>query len=315
MPKLISVIIPTYRRLAMLRQALQSVVAQDYRDIEIIVVDDHSEDDTPSITKEFPNVVFYQNSTNRGPGYSRKIGLSKCHGDYVVFLDDDDYYIDYSFFSRAIQILSAESEYVFVAAGAKTFNPQTSQYEDKMLNIQGEIDAVDYLGGFSSRYDVPLTFSTIFSYEGLSKCGIPTMEMVNHMPMIMRCLQSGKVYFLNEIVGVYRIHGNNISSCISSSFLIDNLKEKLSTYHMIKSKQLFNEYDQWWLEQLKTTVSYYVYGSHPTMREYRKVYKWCMDNSENKEDVKKAMRPYMSFLIDDRICKCKRKVKKILGIK
>ena len=51
MPELISVIIPTYRRLEMLREAIQSVKAQDYPNIEIIVVDDHSGDGTSTIAE------------------------------------------------------------------------------------------------------------------------------------------------------------------------------------------------------------------------------------------------------------------------
>lgn len=315
MPKLISVIIPTYRRLEMLREAIESVKAQDYPNIEIIVVDDHSNDDTPSIVKSFPEIQFYENATNMGPGFSRRFGLSKCHGKYVVFLDDDDFYTDYSFFSHAISCFSSEKSCVLVAASAKSMNQETMKCENRILNVNGKMNAVDYLCGFASEYDVPLTFSTIFSYKHLVDCGVLNMEMVNHMPMIMRCLQLGEVFFLKEVVGIYRMHSSNISSCISSSFLIDNLKEKLEIYSMIKDKQLFLYYDQWWLEQVKTTVSYYVYGSHPAMADYRKVRKWCMENSSDKASVEALFRQYTEFLVDDKICAFKRKIKKMLGMK
>lgn len=315
MSELISVIIPTYRRLEMLREAIQSVKAQDYPNIEIIVVDDHSEDDTPSITETFPEIQFYENSSNKGPGLCRRFGLSKCHGKYVVFLDDDDFYTDYSFFSRAVSVFSSGESSVFVAASAKSVNQETIQCEDRILNVSGKMNAVDYLCGFAYKYDVPLTFSTIFSYERLVDCGVLGMKMVNHMPMIMRCLQSGEVFFLEGVVGTYRLHSSNISSRISSSFLIDNLKEKLEIYSIIKGRQLFLGYDQWWLEQVKITVSYYVYGSHPAMADYRKVRKWCIENSSDKASVEALFRQYTEFLIDDKICAFKRKIKKILGLK
>ena len=315
MPELISVIIPTYRRLEMLREAIESVKAQDYPNIEIIVVDDHSNDATPSIVKAFPEIQFYENATNKGPGFSRRFGLSQCHGKYVVFLDDDDFYTDYSFFSRAVSIFSTGRNYVFVAASAKSLNQETMQYEDRILNVNSKMNAVDYLCGFSSEYDAPLTFSTIFSHKHLVDCGVLNMEMVNHMPMIMRCLQSGEVYFLKEVVGIYRMHCSNISSSISSSFLIDNLKEKLEIYSIIKDKKLFLCYDQWWLEQIKTTVSYYVYGSHPALTDYSKVRKWCIENSSDKASVEALFRQYTEYLVDDRICAFKRKIKKMLGLK
>lgn len=162
MPELISVIIPTYRRLKMLREAILSVKAQDYPNIEIIVVDDHSGDDTPSIVKTFPDIKFFENASNKGPGFSRRFGLSKCHGRYVVFLDDDDYYIDHSFFSHAVSLFSSDANFVLVAASAKSLNEDTKQCEDRILNVNGKMNAVDYLCGFASEYDVPLTFSTIF---------------------------------------------------------------------------------------------------------------------------------------------------------
>ena len=85
---MISVIIPTYRRYTYLRQAVQSVVQQNYSDIEIIIIDDHSGDETKKINKDFPQVHYIENDKNKGPGYSRKIGLKIAQGEYIVFLDD-----------------------------------------------------------------------------------------------------------------------------------------------------------------------------------------------------------------------------------
>ena len=315
MNDLVSVIIPTYQRPEMLRQAIWSIKAQDYPNLELIVVDDHSGDNTSLISQEFSDVIYYENSRNQGPGFSRKFGLSVSHGKYIVFIDDDDFYISDSFFSNAVEKFHANNQYAFVAASAKSMDQATGKLEESPLNIQGEMDAIEYLSGFSFRYDVPLTFATMFSRKHLETCGVFEMQMVNHMPMIMRCLQSGKVFFLSDYVGVYRKHSSNISNAISADFLIDNLKEKYEIYLLIKSKQLFEDYNAWWLEQLKTTVGYFVYGSHPSLNELKKVRKWCLLNAEDKESVEKLFDQYCAYLIDNMICAVKRKIKKVLGIK
>lgn len=315
MPELISVIIPTYRRLEMLREAIQSVKAQDYPNIEIIVVDDHSGDGTPTIANEFSDISFYENSINQGPGFSRKFGYSRCHGDYVVFLDDDDYYTDNSFFSKAMKHF-LEEEYLFVAANAVVLDAETGVKTDSKLNVSGKMNSIEYLKGFPCDFYKPhSTFTTIFRKKSLDEAGLLEMNMVNDMAIYMRSMIEGNVYFMDDTIGVYRQHPANISKRIGGKFIIENLQEKLAVYKRILDNKWFDSADQWWLEQLKTTVSYYVYGSHPAMADYRKVRKWCMENSSDKVSVEALFRQYTEFLIDDKICAFKRKIKKMLGMK
>lgn len=312
---MISVIIPTYRRYEMLKEAVRSVLAQTYQDIEIIVVDDCSNDETPKIRDFSAKIIYLCNEKNCGPGYSRRRGLLYSKGEYIVFLDDDDYYISETFFADALEKLSSNDDYVFVASSAQVLLQSTGAYSDSSLNVKGEIDAVEYLSGFSSRFDVPLTFATIFSRKHLEACGVFEMKMVNHMPMIMRSLQSGNVFFLDKPVGVYRQHVNNISNKIATSFLIDNLAEKLELFRIIKGNRLFPNYNNWWLEQIKTTVGYFVYGSHPNLFKLKKIERWCIANSEEKHIIKALFTQYRDYLIDYRVCLLKSKVKKVLGVR
>jgi len=90
MPK-VSVVIPTYNRSGMIKEAISSVLAQTERDFEIVVVDDGSTDDTRSVVGAMQNgriSYFYKN--NGGPASARNYGLSKAKGEYVAFLDSDD---------------------------------------------------------------------------------------------------------------------------------------------------------------------------------------------------------------------------------
>lgn len=87
---LVSIIIPTYNRPDLLRRAIKSALDQTYPNIEVIVVDDHSDNDLEQLRKEFPTVSFFRNSENRGGCFSRNRGIEESAGEYINFLDDDD---------------------------------------------------------------------------------------------------------------------------------------------------------------------------------------------------------------------------------
>ena len=215
----VSVIIPTYRRPVMLQEAIQSVLMQKDCTLEIIVVDDHSVDDTASVVTRFPNVRFFENETNCGPGYSRKFGFSVCDGRYVVFMDDDDYYTDPLFFRKALNELDS-GHYAFLSANAQILEPNGT-FTDSPLNTTGVMAATDYLSGFAKKYKKPhSTFTTVFSKTHLQNVGLMEMQMVNDVAIYMRALISGNVFFLSDTIGVYRVHENNISSHITEKFLI-----------------------------------------------------------------------------------------------
>lgn len=91
---MVSLIIPVYNMAHYLRRSLTSVMAQTYSDIELIVVDDCSTDNTAHITEELrrslPSCAYIHNPTNIGCLKSRYVGVDNAKGDYIAFLDADD---------------------------------------------------------------------------------------------------------------------------------------------------------------------------------------------------------------------------------
>lgn len=93
-PDLVSTIIPVYNRPEMLQRAVDSVLAQTWRPIEIIIADDGSTDGTPALGRELaqrhPGVVTYLWNPNRGAGPAREAGRQRARGEFIQYLDSDD---------------------------------------------------------------------------------------------------------------------------------------------------------------------------------------------------------------------------------
>jgi len=100
MDKLISIVIPTYKRNEILLRAIDSCLTQTYKNIEIIVVDDNDPKSeyrisTEKMMKKYADderVIYIQHEINKNGAAARNTGIKYAKGEYISFLDDDDYY-------------------------------------------------------------------------------------------------------------------------------------------------------------------------------------------------------------------------------
>ena len=91
---LVSIIIPTFNRHQLLQTAIDTVLQQTYRNIEVIIVDDASSDATAALFAQYNDsrIKYIRHSTNKGGAAARNTGVLAARGEYVTFLDDDDSY-------------------------------------------------------------------------------------------------------------------------------------------------------------------------------------------------------------------------------
>jgi glycosyltransferase involved in cell wall biosynthesis len=82
----LSIIVPTRNRAGLLRRALESITAQTATDVEILVVDDGSRDDTAQTAREFASVRYYRNAVSSGASTARNRGAAMARGDWLLFL-------------------------------------------------------------------------------------------------------------------------------------------------------------------------------------------------------------------------------------
>lgn len=100
--RLISVIIPTYNASLYVSQCLETVLAQSYTNLEVIVVDDGSEDDTVQLVKRYPVKLIQQE--NQGAAAARNAGIIAATGEYIHFMDVDDL-INLEFYERMLEAI------------------------------------------------------------------------------------------------------------------------------------------------------------------------------------------------------------------
>ena len=89
---MISVIMPCFNAETYIAEAVECVLSQTYKTIQLIVVDDGSTDKTPRILQKFKNRITFIRQSNKGPGPARNRGLEQAKGEFVAFLDADDYW-------------------------------------------------------------------------------------------------------------------------------------------------------------------------------------------------------------------------------
>jgi glycosyltransferase involved in cell wall biosynthesis len=90
-----TIIIPTFNRSGYLKETLEKLSEQTFKNFEVIVINDCSSDDTENVVLNHRtvNIVYHKNQVNLERSASRNIGIEKASGSYLLFLDDDDYYL------------------------------------------------------------------------------------------------------------------------------------------------------------------------------------------------------------------------------
>ena len=138
--ELISVIIPVHNASKFINKAINSILKQSYKKIELILIDDGSEDNSLKIINEYKKK--YKNirvisQKNYGAGLARNTGIECAKGAYVMFLDADDFY-NKDCCACALEAIQ-ESNADFLSFGANFFNKKNKvfssfEFENKLLN-------------------------------------------------------------------------------------------------------------------------------------------------------------------------------------
>lgn len=275
----ISIVIPTCNRVKQLTQCIESIQKQSYQNFEIVLIDDCSTDDT---NKQYSNhkdkrIKYYLNKKNLGMGLNRHKAYNILTGDLVIFMDDDDYFIDDDYFADAVKIFN-NIDIDIICSNSYIHYESENRYVNYSINMYGKKKCIDYLSKFQFKYLKPTSsFPAIFRKELLEKANFANMKMMNDSCLYLRALAFGNcVYFNNKYIGIYRVHNSNYTSHVKANFTIENLEEKLEIFNIIKSK--LKNPKKWFFNEIKITVCYFLNGSEKDKNEINKVLNWTRIN-------------------------------------
>ncbi len=114
---MISVVIPTYNRAGLIRQAVESVLVQEKEELEVIIVDDGSTDDTVNIIREIDDdrIRLICLEKNSGACHARNVGIQAAKGEYIAFQDSDDVWYPGKLHKQMKYLLKENADIVFCA--------------------------------------------------------------------------------------------------------------------------------------------------------------------------------------------------------
>jgi len=137
--KKISVVIPVYNRPDFVKEAIQSVLNQTYQNIELIVVNDGSTDDTIQVLNQFGNKIKVINQQNKGVSAARNSGIENSSGTWIAFLDSDDIWLpeklanQIKFFTNNPDSLICQTEEVWIKNGSRLYPKKKHKKKSGMI--------------------------------------------------------------------------------------------------------------------------------------------------------------------------------------
>jgi glycosyltransferase involved in cell wall biosynthesis len=211
---LVSVVIPMYNAAPFIRQTIQSVLNQTYRDLEIIVMNDgskdHSEDEVLKLQKEDSRIkYFYKNNT--GVSDTRNKGIEKCQGEYIAFLDADDVWLPDNLEKKINVLLLSGKNWVFSLH--ESIDENNRQLDVSFINFR-PYNVVDNLLLWEGDV-VPGPCSNIVVKKSFLGWDIRFDTSLSSPADRDICLQLGakeEPLFINEKLWQYRLHSQSMTS-------------------------------------------------------------------------------------------------------
>ena len=203
--KLVTAIITTHNRLELLKRAIKSVYAQTYKEMELIVVDDASTDGTQAYCESLPlRYLHIPKAESRGGNHARNLGVKMARGEYVAFLDDDDYWLPKKIEKQVALMESKDCELVYCGRRLE------------LVGMDGEVTYRDKLPNPLHYGDMrrkilwvicTTTTNILAKRQALLDVGLFDENLCfwQEYELTIRMAQRKPFYFVNEPLSVYRV--------------------------------------------------------------------------------------------------------------
>lgn len=207
----VSVVMPTYNRRAYIRESLDSVLNQNFRDFEVIVVDDGSTDGTEEELRPYQDRILYLYQENRGGAGAHNTGIRHARGRYVAFMDSDDLATPHQlqcmtdFLERYPQYVMAVGNGAYLEG--EYHNRRTIIPSWKAKKLEAGVGLKDVFDGRVVRMQ-----GTMIRKGPLEEIGLldDWFRISWDLDLAFRVLRNHRIGFVNEVVYLYRKHGSHV---------------------------------------------------------------------------------------------------------
>lgn len=252
MTPLISILLPNYNHAAFLPQRLQSIYAQTYQNIEVIILDDNSQDNSIDLLKKYQNHPktshFVINKKNSGSPFKQwKKGIELAKGDYIWIAESDDYAAN-DFLEKVVKVAQTDTDIALIYSQSRVvehsgklshsmlkwtnfFKP--NKWEKSYINT-GNNEVQDYL---LIQNTIPNASAVVFkNNKSLSKFIHPTLKYAGDWWFWVQIIQRKKIAFIAEELNYFRSHAATTRNIKTYTLAqkINNIREAITVLKQIE---------------------------------------------------------------------------------
>lgn len=258
---LVSIIIPTYNSVRFIVNSVASATNQTYPNIEILIIDDGSTDETEMVVQQLSGPVRYIKQTNGGPSSARNHGIAQSNGEYIAFLDVDDEW-EPSKIDKQVGFFENDKSLSIVATSYVRCNADLLPVETITLSTPSKKKGTIPFRALLEKNQL-LTSSIMIKKNILAKCGVfdEKIQFGEDWDFWVRIAQLGRIGYIHTPLCKYRAHSAGLTGKLDDKNMRDWLE-------VIKKNRLRS--NNW-------------YDKHIT---YRKSFSWYLYNYAYLERVR-----------------------------
>ena len=231
---LISVIVPTFQRSSLLPRAIDSILAQTWENIEIVVVDDNLPDseeqkETHRVLERYKDrkrFLYLTKTEKIGGGAARNLALRQCHGEYVAFLDDDDKYLP----DKLEKQISFIQKYRLDGCyhDVKWFNEKEKQVEYRTMDYTQDYSPEGLLKAHILHSIAPTSIYMFRKDKLLTTEGFGEVASGQDFILMLRCIEKGmKLHYMEGAYVIQYLHSGRRISLGDSKIKGENMLYRL----------------------------------------------------------------------------------------
>jgi GT2 family glycosyltransferase len=217
---LVSVVMPSFNHGWFVERALRSVLAQDYRNLELVVVDDGSSDDSVSkiarMLRDMPFPARLLERANRGAHAALNEGIAQSQGAYLQFMNSDDMLAPQRI-SRMVDAVTREdaawgfSAIAVIDADDRPLEARPGSRAGALLHVSSEVEGAETVGHALLASNVAVSSGNIFVARALASAigGFGAYRYNHDWDFCLRALERAEPVFVAEPLYLYRLHGAN----------------------------------------------------------------------------------------------------------